>query len=149
MTTQEIIYTVTNVYLSIIVAKDKLELLERQRKLSDKQVAMVKKQIGYGLATQQDVDNAEQVAEQNEVAYEAAAGLAVQSFIKLGLMLGIDDPHSFTIQTDFPPMPPLPTFESMVNLLQDHQPLVLQQQALLGAAKAQARAGPKPHLADV
>ncbi len=137
LTTQQILYSVTTTYLSIIASKNKLQLFEMQRIVSDRQLAMTKGQLQFGLATQADVDAAEKTALGNRIAYEAAAGLAVESFLELSLMLGIDDPESFTIQTNYPAMPKLPSYPALLALIQDHQPSVLEQEALLGEAKAQ------------
>ena len=137
LTTQQIIYSVTSTYLSIIASKNKLDLLGEQRIISRRQLNMTKGQLQYGLDTQADVDAAEHVAEQNDVAYEAASGLAVESFLQLSLMLGIDDPGSFAVQTEYPPMPKLPSYPMLMAMIQDHQPSVLEQEALLGQSKAQ------------
>jgi len=137
LSTQQILFAVTNVYLSVIAAKNKLELLNRQRVLSQKQLGMYKAQLEYGLDTQSDVDSAEKTAQENQLAYDTDSGLAVESFLELSLMLGIDDPQSFSIATTYPDMPKLPSYPMLLALLQDHQPSVLQEEAILGQAKAQ------------
>jgi outer membrane protein TolC len=137
LTTQQILYTVTNTYLSIVASKNKLELLEKQRLVSERQLAMVKGQFEFGLATQGDLDAAERTARDNQLAYETASELSVDSFLQLSLMLGIDNPQTFSIETSYPPMPKLPSYPTLMALIQDHQPSILQQEALLGQARAQ------------
>jgi len=136
MTTQDILYSVTSTYLYIIAAKNKLQLLEQQRVVSNRELAMAQAQLNFGLATQADVDTAEKTAQENQMAYEAASGLAVESFLQLSLMLGIDNPESFVVQTNYPAMPMLPSYPVLMALIEDHQPSVLEQEALLGEAKA-------------
>ena len=137
LTVQQILYSVTNTYLAVVIAKNKLELLDRQRKLANEQYHIAKEQLPYGLDTQGDVDTAQKAALQSEQAYEADTALAVQSYLELSMMLGLDDPHSFAIQATYPPMPKLPTYPFLISLIQDHHPSVIQQEAVLGEAKAQ------------
>jgi len=137
LTTQQILYAVTQSYLSVVMARNKLQLLEKQRIVSQRQMLLVQNQYKYGLATEDDVMAAEKAARENQAAYEAASGLAVESFLQLSLMLGIDDPRSFSIEANYPPMPKLPSYTYLLALIQDHQPSVLEQEAILGQSRAQ------------
>lgn len=137
VTEQEVLFTVARMYLEVMVARHKLELLDRQRKVSSLQLEMVKSKLPYGLAMQEEVDKAALAMSQNEIAYETAVDLAVGSFLRLSMMLNMDDPKSFSIDTSYPPMPKLPTFQAMVDLVGNGHPLVLQQEAVVQRAKAQ------------
>jgi len=137
MTLQQMLYNVTKTYLEVVTAKNKLILLQNQKNLSDKQLQMVKVQFQYGMATQSDVSSAELAAIQNANACDAAANLALEAFLRMGMMLGVDDPASFAIEIAYPPMPKLPSYPVLMAMIQGDHPNIMKQEAVVNQAKAQ------------
>jgi len=137
MTLQQILFNVTKTYLEVVASKNKLDLLLRQKDISDKQLLMVKAQLQYGLAIQSDVTSAELAAAQNESAYDAASNLALDAFLRMGLMLGIDNPKTFAIEVAYPPMPKLPSYPMLMAMIQGDHPNVMKQEAVVKQARAQ------------
>ncbi len=137
MTLQQILFNVTKTYLEVVTSKDKLDLLQHQKSLSDKQLQVVKAQFHYGMATQADVSSAELEAIQNTNACDAATDLALDAFLRMGMMLGIDDPASFALEVSYPPMPKLPSYPMLMAMVRGDHPTMMKQEAVVKQAKAQ------------
>jgi outer membrane protein TolC len=137
MTLQQILFNVTKTYLEVVTAKNKLDLLQHQKSLSEKQLSKVKVQLNYGLALQSDVSAAELAAVQNANAFEAASDLALSAFLRMAMMLDIKDPQSFAIEIAYPPMPKLPSYPMLMAMVGGDHPGIMKQEAVIKQAQAQ------------
>jgi outer membrane protein TolC len=135
-TEQQELYAVTRNYLDILSSQNKLILLKRLTEVSKLQYDLAATKFSAGIITQQDLDTARENWQQNLISSQTASDLAVESFLRLTLMLNISDPEAYTLQMEYPTMPKIPAYSEMVKFLNSH-PDVLQQEATIDKAKSQ------------
>ena len=125
---QDVTYRATDLFLQAITTANQAKLMRGRLDWIQKQNDLIHEEAKYNLVSQSDVTVADTQLEETKIEVLIAGQRAVDAFFRVGELLGIEDPRTVRIDTQYPTAKPLPSFESTVlRANQDHPKIAIQQ----------------------
>ena len=138
--------TVTQNYLNVLASRAKAELNDSLVIQSEVQLELAKAKMAVGSGTQLDVSNAEVALGQAKVAALQAHNQVEIDKLRLFQTMGVRQPASVQLTTDFPVVAPDFTLESVLDLARQRNPALNAMRARDKVASLNVRAAQSQYL---
>jgi outer membrane protein TolC len=133
---QEVTFRATDIFLRAVSTSNLAKILRDHLDWIQKQNDLIHEQAKYSLVSQADVIVADTKLAETKIDVLIAGQRAVDAFFRVGEFIGIDDPRVVRIDTKYPQVKPLPSFESTVLRANVDHPRIELQQAQANKADA-------------
>jgi outer membrane protein TolC len=133
---QDMAYRATDVFLRAVSFSNRARILREHLDYIQKQTDIAHEQAKYGLISAVDLAVVDKKLQENRLETMIAGERAIDAFFRAAELVGAENPGLVRIDTKYPEVQPLPTFNGMTLQTNDHHPLLDQQVAEVDRAKA-------------
>src|SRR5436190_20030683 len=140
LTREEVIYRVTDEFVTTVSARNRMGLAERRVKLLDQSVSIIQEQQKQGLKLPVDVKVAKEQFSAAQTLLTLLRQQAVAGSLGLSKTLGVSSSPNLPLSNVLPDPPdPPPTTEQLVGACLNHHPSLEKQRAVIEQAKQDYR----------
>ena len=140
LTREEVIYRITDEFVTTVSARNRMGLAERRVKLLDQSVSILQEQQKQGLKLPVDVKVAKEQFSGGQTLLTLLRQQAVAGSLGLSKTLGISSSPNLPLSNVLPDPPdPPPTTEQLVGACLNHHPSLEKQRAVIEQAKQDYR----------
>jgi outer membrane protein TolC len=140
LTREEVIYRVTDEFVTTVSARNRMDLAERRVKLSDQSLSITQEQQKQGLKLPIDVKVAKEQFSAAQTLLKLLREQAVAGSLGLSKTLGLSSSSYLSLSDTLPDPPdPPPTTEQLIGACLNHHPSLQKQRALIDQAKQDYR----------
>src|SRR5436190_15212805 len=136
LTREEVIYRITDEFVTTVSARNRMGLAERRVKLLDQSVSILQEQQKQGLKLPVDVKVAKEQSSAGQTLLTLLRQQAVAGSLGLSKTLGVSSSPNLPLSNVLPDPPdPPPTTEQLVGACLNHHPSLEKQRAVIDQAK--------------
>jgi outer membrane protein TolC len=140
LTREEVIYRVTDEFVTTVSARNRMGLAERRVKLLDQSVGILQEQQKQGLKLPIDVKVAKEQFSASQTLLTLLRQQAVAGSLGLSKTLGLSSSLNLALSNVLPDTPdPPPTTEQLIGACLNHHPSLEKQRAVIDQAKQDYR----------
>src|SRR5438874_9955469 len=140
LTREEVIYRITDEFVTTVSARNRMGLAERRVKLLDQSVSILQEQQKQGLKLPLDVKVAKEQFSASQTLLTLLRQQAVAGSLGLSKTLGVSSSPNLPLSNVLPDPPdPPPTTEQLVGACLNHHPSLEKQRAVIDQAKQDYR----------
>src|SRR5436309_2836608 len=140
LTREEVIYRITDEFVTTVSARNRMGLAERRVKLLDQSVSILQEQQKQGLKLPLDVKVAKEQSSAGQTLLTLLRQQAVAGSLGLSKTLGVSSSPNLPLSNVLPDPPdPPPTTEQVIGACLNHHPSLEKQRAIIDQAKQDYR----------
>jgi multidrug efflux system outer membrane protein len=140
LTREEVIYRITDEYVTTVSARNRMGLAERRVKLLDQSLAIVQEQQKQGLKLPIDVKVAQEQSSAGQILLTLLREQATAGSLGLSKTLGVPSSRNLSLSNILPDAPdPPPTTDQLIGACLNHHPSLEKQRAVIDEAKQDYR----------
>src|SRR5713226_7403047 len=140
LTREEVIYRITDEFVTTVSARNRMGLAERRVKLADQSVSIIQEQQKQGLKLPIDVKVAKEQFSAAKTLLTLLRQQAVAGSLGLSKTLGLSSSPNLSLSNTLPDPPdPPPTTEQLIGARLSHHPSLEKQRAVIDQAKQDYR----------
>src|SRR5436853_1223570 len=140
LTREEVIYRITDEFVTTVSARNRMGLAERRVKLLDQSVSILQEQQKQGLKLPLDVKVAKEQFSASQTLLTLLRQQAVAGSLGLSKTLGVSSSPNLPLSNVLPDPPdPPPTTEQLIGACLNHHPSLEKQRAVINQAKQDYR----------
>jgi outer membrane protein TolC len=140
LTREEVIYRITDEFVTTVSARNRMGLTERRVKLLDQSFSIIREQQKQGLKLPIDVKVAKEQLSAGQTLLTLLREQAVAGSLGLSKTLGLPSSPNLSLSNTLPDPPdPLPTTEQLIGACLNHHPSLEKQRAVIDQAKQEYR----------
>src|SRR5437868_3793189 len=140
LTREEVIYRITDEFVSTVSARNRMGLAERRAKLLDQSVSIIEEQQKQGLKLPIDIKVAKEQFSAGQTLLKLLREQSVAGSLALAKTLGVASSSNLSLSNTLPDAPdPPPTTEQLIGACLNHHPSLEKQRAVIDQAKQDYR----------
>ena len=140
LTREEVIYRITDEFVSTVSARNRMGLAERRAKLLDQSVSIIEEQQKQGLKLPIDIKVAKEQFSAGQTLLKLLREQSVAGSLALSKTLGVASSSNLSLSNTLPDAPdPPPTTEQLIGACLNHHPSLEKQRAVIEQAKQEYR----------
>jgi len=140
LTREDVIYRITDEFVSTVSARNRMGLAERRVKLLDQSVSIIEEQQKQGLKLPIDIKVAKEQFSAGQTLLKLLREQSVAGSLALSKTLGVASSSNLSLSNTLPDAPdPPPTTEQLIGACLNHHPSLEKQRAVIEQAKQDYR----------